>query len=140
MQLTVLKPSTETSARAMSASEAGSGVPSAATPVAWELPEPLPAAQAFQEQADRVLLAYKCSVLETFGGPAQYVKVKLDEKSVREDFLDWLWVSFPLAPDTLYALEAPLPACAPGMEGPSSRSHLDTPVCCWLSTFCKMAS
>ena len=45
-----------------------------------------------------------CSVVETFGGPAQYVRVKLDEKSVWEDFLEWLWVSFPLAPDTLYAL------------------------------------
>lgn len=85
------------------------GEVSAPTPTAWQLPEPEADEVVLKQNVEMALKWFKTSVVETWGGPAQYLQVKLAEKSAQEAFLNFLWDKFPFKDDHLYNLEQPLP-------------------------------
>ena len=63
-----------------------------------------------QGHVEAALNLYKLSVIQTFGGPAQYLQVKLKDTTALQDFRDFLWHTWPLQAQWTYCLELPLPA------------------------------
>ena len=76
--------------------EASDGAPSAATPVPWQTADVGEEAAELQGHVEAALNLYKLSVIQTFGGPAQYLQVKLKDPTALQDFLDFLWHTWPL--------------------------------------------
>ena len=57
------------------------------------------------------LLMSNCkAALKTHGSPSRYLSEVLKEKSDAQNFLDWLWHTFPEKPDLLYNYESALPS------------------------------
>ena len=90
--------------------EASDGAPSAATPVPWQMADVGEEAAELQGHVEAALNLYKLSVIQTFGGPAQYLQVKLKDTTALQDFRDFLWHTWPLQAQWTYCLELPLPA------------------------------
>ncbi|CAK9020813.1 Uncharacterized protein SCF082_LOCUS15069 [Durusdinium trenchii] len=103
----------------MAASEPSEAVshPSAPTPTPWELPPVDADVEGFKNSMEKVLHAFKCSVIETWGGPSQYLQAKLPNATAKQDFVDWLWAAFPLSETCVYSLEDPLHAVSPNNLG-----------------------
>ena len=64
------------------------------------------------EKTDRAQHHFECFkkiVLEDFGGPAQYLRKKLETHAAQQEFTAFLWQQFPLAPDLQHQLSQPVP-------------------------------
>ena len=100
------------------------GEASAPTPVPWDIPGVSADHAEFQGHVEAAVNLYKLCVVQTFGGPVQYLEVKLADKSALMDFQDFLWHTWPLQAECEYCLELLLPAVAAADVGRSTPSRV----------------